>query len=87
MSIRAQFKKFLSRHFLLVEFCHQCGQRQPIVWHAPDGIWLSHNNNHEILCPQCLSENALQEGVILYWTVGHSFPYVVASSANDGSRA
>ncbi len=37
--VRVAFKRWAARHWLLIEFCHYCGVRQPIVWTAGDALW------------------------------------------------
>ena len=87
MNWRARIKTVLARHFLLIEFCHRCGRKQPLVWHAPNEIWERFCGAYSILCPECITHNADKGGTLLYWTVGYSFHFrkmCRASAATGG---
>lgn len=53
----------------LPEYCQVCGRRQPIVWHAPDRLWLEVNGREGgVLCPECFDRLAAEKGLWLRWT-------------------
>ena len=60
-------KSLLARFFLLIEFCHRCGKKQPIVWHASDAIWERYRDGYNVLCPDCFHHLAERGGVRLQW--------------------
>jgi hypothetical protein len=53
----------------LVEFCHDCGRKQPVPWHAPDNLWLTLNHNlvGGTACPECFNRRAEVKGFMLTW--------------------
>ena len=51
----------------MVEFCHDCGKRQPLVWWARDDLWEQVSGGKGVLCPRCFSEQAYSVGLFLYW--------------------
>ncbi len=53
----------------LIEFCHDCGQRQPLVWWASELDWKTYGRTDSgILCPRCFDKRATKQGVLLRWT-------------------
>jgi hypothetical protein len=67
-SLLAFVKAGLARINTVVEFCHDCGVRQPIVWSAPDGLWLRLvGRSGGVLCPACFDRRAQQAGLLLRW--------------------
>jgi hypothetical protein len=68
MRIRVTFKKWLSRRRLIVEFCKDCGRRQPLVWWADDALWLEVMGSiGGVACPECFDRRALRAGISLRW--------------------
>jgi hypothetical protein len=68
--IRAAIKRFLARHMLVIEFCHDCGVRQPLVWTAPDDLWADVSGEGDgggVLCPRCFTNRADALGYFLRW--------------------
>lgn len=61
--------KQLAAHFMLViEFCHRCGVRMPLVWRAPDPLWAEVGSEWGVLCPKCFDELARRKGLgVLLW--------------------
>ena len=56
----------------MIEYCKVCGRRQPLVWHAPDHLWLGvHGHKDGVLCPECFDRRAVEKGYWLQWS-----PYV-----------
>ena len=60
-------KTLLARFVLLAEFCHRCGKRQRLVWHAPDDVFARHRGGYNVLCPDCFSRHAERHGLSLVW--------------------
>jgi hypothetical protein len=61
----------------LIEFCHDCGVRQPVVWWADNSLWAkvtdekvydSLGNMAGVLCPTCFDHRATAKGLFLRWT-------------------
>jgi hypothetical protein len=63
--------KWVWRYILrrgLIEYCKRCGRRQPLVWSAPDALWLAVNGSeHGVLCPKCFDDLAHRQGTFLRW--------------------
>lgn len=53
----------------LIEFCQRCGRRQPLVWRAPDALWLEINEGKQggVFCPECFDDLAQARGISLRW--------------------
>ena len=62
--------------FPLVEFCHLCGVRQPVVWHAPTALWVEVAGSESgVLCPTCFDFATRERRVaLLMWTCGDEAP-------------
>src|SRR5436189_74128 len=63
-------KGWLARVTTIIEFCHDCGRRQPLIWHADDNVWeviTGRTDGGGVLCPQCFDRRAEAVGVMLYW--------------------
>lgn len=68
MSIRAAIKHVLKRFVTVVEFCRDCGVRQPIPWQAKDALWLEiMGRPGGVLCPTCFHKRCQARGISLYW--------------------
>ena len=54
----------------LVEYCDDCGVKQPLVWYAADDLWFAVTGDvGGVLCPRCFSRRARREGVgLIVWT-------------------
>jgi hypothetical protein len=43
----------------LIEYCDDCGIRQPLVWYAADELWLAVTGDvGGVLCPECFDRRA-----------------------------
>lgn len=68
MNWLARAKRFLARHTALIEFCHDCGVEQPVVWTAPDRLWkLVMGGPSGVVCPACFDSRCRALGVSLRW--------------------
>lgn len=68
---RVNIKRLLTSVVTLREFCHDCGVRQPIVWHADDELWKFVTGRYDgggVLCPACFDRRATRFGILLNWT-------------------
>ena len=63
------FWRYFGRSWRLIEFCKVCGRRQPLVWHAPDPLWLDviGRKDGDVLCPECFTRAARVKGHWLRW--------------------
>lgn len=66
-ALRVRFKIWLAHHRLIIEFCHDCGRQQPLVWWTADQVWDEFAHGQEPLCPQCFDWRAEKVGVLLRW--------------------
>lgn len=67
---RRLFKTVFARWFTVIEFCHDCGVRQPVVWTADDELWCDVANEPEgggVLCPACFDRRAQEKCIFLRW--------------------
>lgn len=61
--------RYVGRSWGLVEFCQVCGREQPLVWSAPDALWLELSaDKWEVLCPECFDRLASKRRLRLRWT-------------------
>lgn len=53
----------------LIEYCNECGIRQPLDWWCPDPeLWKALNGaENGVLCPECFSARADRDGHFLRW--------------------
>lgn len=59
----------------LIEYCGDCGIRQPLVWWSPSDLWeriTGHatptgDNAAGVLCPRCFDRRAESLGLLLQW--------------------
>lgn len=66
--VRAAFKKALACVYPIIEFCHDCGITQPVVWHAHDWLWERVTGSpYGVLCPACFDRRAFRLGFLLKW--------------------
>lgn len=66
----AWIKTLVCKFFVLCEFCHRCGVRQPLVWWCDNHhLWSEVTGCHEngIVCPKCFDELAKKRGLMLKW--------------------
>lgn len=71
MSVLAVVKTLFARFHCIIEFCHTCGRKQPLVWHVADELWaevMDRVDGGGVICPECFSERAMGKGMLLYWT-------------------
>jgi len=53
----------------LIEYCDDCGVRQPLVWYSPDEVWREVTGAvGGVLCPKCFDIRGKRKGLLLYWT-------------------
>jgi hypothetical protein len=55
---------------LIIEFCHDCGVRQPLTWLASDELWkevTGYREGEGVYCPRCFQRRARQCGIFLRW--------------------
>lgn len=52
----------------LIEFCQDCGRKQPLVWWADDELWMDFVRQHGgTICPECFDRRATAKGIMLRW--------------------
>ena len=79
MRLLAIVKHYLAKFTLIVEFCHLCGRRQPLVWWCesdelylrlikPVARWPFRRLESGIVCPQCFDKLAVKAGIVLMFT-------------------
>lgn len=64
---RVRFKEWAAKHFRVIEFCHDCGRRQPLIWTAHDDVWARFATGQKPLCPECFDARAVAAGVLVRW--------------------
>jgi len=60
---------------MLIEYCEDCGSKQPLVWWSGNALWerlTNHatpngDNAAGILCPRCFDRRATDAGLLLRW--------------------
>lgn len=68
MRLLARIKRMLAKVVMVIEFCHECGIQQPIVWTADDVLWAEIMGGPAgVLCPSCFSRKCEQRGMFLRW--------------------
>ena len=66
--LRVWAKHLMARHMTVIEFCKDCGVEQPVVWTAPDALWIEvWGNEGGVLCPSCFDKRAAALGYLLRW--------------------
>lgn len=69
----------------LIEFCKRCGRKQPLVWHAPDKLWLEvTGSTGGVFCPECFDAKAKAIGLSLSWRP--RFDYLINRNITVFSR-
>lgn len=74
----------------LIEFCDDCGIKQPLVWRADNALWAEiigkpwdggREGPGGVLCPTCFDRRAERLGILLNWTavVEHRHVGIAAS--------
>lgn len=74
--LRRWSKELLCRWMCIIEYCHDCGVRQPLYWWADNALWseitgeqpVEGDNMPGILCPTCFGKRAMSMGILLKWT-------------------
>ena len=53
----------------LIEYCDECGVKQPLVWWCSDNaLWLAVlGETGGVLCPACFNRKAFKLGYFLSW--------------------
>ena len=69
----------------LIEYCNDCGVRQPISWWCADeALWLTINGSSSgALCPQCFDKRAARLGIYIRWHPEDVTPAVDAQEGTD----
>lgn len=63
------FKTWLAKYTLIIEFCLDCGVKQPLVWHASNDLWMKvMKHSGGVVCPTCFDKRAEAQGLLLDWT-------------------
>ena len=83
MNWLAKIKNILCRYTCIIEFCHNCGRKQPLVWWCPDNkLWCEITGEKEIdgecagvLCPKCFDKIASQKGISIEWIAKEEFRF------------
>ena len=68
--IRIAFKRHAAKYFVpVIEFCDDCGVRQPLTWTADDALWerVSGKKEGGVLCPKCFDRRASEMGLFIRW--------------------
>lgn len=68
MKIKLFIKHILAKFCLITEFCHECGVKQPLVWTAPNDLWIrivGHAGG--VLCPKCFDKKCAERGMFVRW--------------------
>lgn len=58
---------------MLIEYCRDCGVRQPVVWWSPNELWAELTGQPlaadmgGVLCPNCFDRRAEKHGIWLRW--------------------
>src|SRR5688572_28337786 len=71
--LRLGIKKIALRWGGLIEYCHDCGLRQPLVWWADNELWSElmdeklSNDMAGVVCPKCFDRRAWNKGIMLRW--------------------
>ena len=67
-------KTFACHFMVIVEFCDDCGRRQPLVWTSSDALWTETTGKQSVLtdgggvlCPECFDKKARANGLMLRW--------------------
>lgn len=70
--VRLSFKRLVQRLHLcaifgMIEYCHVCGRKQPLVWWAEDADWEKFSQGKGITCPECFDQEAAKQHVVIRW--------------------
>ena len=67
--LRVSLKRWLAKVTVIIEFCNDCGVRQPLIWRADNALWLQvYGSVGGVLCPKCFSRRARDLGMLIEWT-------------------
>ena len=66
--LRRTWKGVICKFMVIIEYCHDCGIEQPVVWTADDDLWMLVNGSpYGVLCPRCFGIRAEKMGLFLRW--------------------
>lgn len=67
--MKAKIKKILSKFILMNEFCHSCGNKQKLIWTAPNDMWNKiMGGPNGVLCVFCFDKKVKnQMNTLLRW--------------------
>ena len=77
----AALKTLLCKFTTLIEFCHRCGVRQPVVWWCEsDEVWkqVTGCDGNGIYCPTCFDKMAAEKGISIRFIATADSPEPVA---------
>ena len=77
MCLSARIKSLLCKAFLLIEFCHRCGIRQPLIWWCEDNkLWEEvTGSKNGIYCPKCFDCLATKKGIAIRWIAKEDYRF------------
>jgi hypothetical protein len=83
--VRIALKTLAARHRTVIEFCDDCGVRQPVVWSADNALWAkvigktwdgSSEGPGGVLCPRCFDSRARRLGLGVRFTAAVEYEFV-----------
>lgn len=83
MSLLARIKTLVCRFTCLIEFCHRCGVRQPLVWWCEsDPLWreVTGCDVGGIYCPRCFDALARRKGIAVRWLATEDYRFTKADA-------
>ena len=64
----------LRLHLTVIEYCDDCGVRQPLIWTASDALWHEVTGRESVLadgggvyCPACFDRKAREKHMLIRW--------------------
>jgi len=67
MTLKSMIKRILVRHFLIEQFCRDCG-RTVVAWRTSDEIWCKGSGNEpNALCLECFACRARKNGIFYFF--------------------
>lgn len=85
MGLLARIKTLLCRYFALIEFCHRCGVRQPVVWWCDsDALWteVTGCEGNGVYCPTCFDKMAKRKGVAIRFRAKEDYRFQIKEGRN-----
>ena len=87
----AWIKSILCRYMTIIEYCHDCGIRQPLVWMAPNELWsevmdetpVQGDNMPGVCCPRCFNRRAEEKGIVILWQPVIDFRLTTSRTSGD----